>query len=265
LAELWLLVACAQAEHDSPAEAMGHTPGARGEAPEATRYYGQMTEAQKAEIRHDAIVAITDDARQALRVIEPEEESKRIERLMADADERTREVLERYRGLHPVTFGHCGFLGLCVRGTTRAICIGCPFLVRRPEYLDRVEFVLDGYMQAADAHERMGDLAGARERRRRRRSKSCGLPDGTPVATRCLAAPAASAIAVKELPAATVAYTTTSLRASFYPGVLAAYARSVGGSRPAAIRWRTTRASSTSSSRRPSSAQRQVLTTRAPK
>ena len=36
--------------------------------------------------------------------------------------------------------------------------------MRRPEYLDRVEFVLDGYVKAADAHERMGDLAGARER-----------------------------------------------------------------------------------------------------
>jgi len=148
------------------AEAMGHTLGDNGQAPEATRYYSQMTEAQKAEIRHDAIVAITDDARLALRVIEPEEESKRIEQLMADADERTREVLERYGGLHPVTFGHCGYPGLCVRGTTRAFCIGCPFLVRRPEYLDRVEFVLDSYLKAADVHERMGDLAGARERQR---------------------------------------------------------------------------------------------------
>jgi hypothetical protein len=148
------------------AEAMGHTLSTDGQAPEATRYYSQMTEAQKAEIRHDAILAITDDARVALRVIEPEEEAKRIERLMADADERTREVLERYGGLHPVTFGHCGYPGLCVRGTTRAFCIGCPFLVRRPEYLDRVEFVLDGYLKAADAHERMGDLAGARERQR---------------------------------------------------------------------------------------------------
>ena len=38
--------------------------------------------------------------------------------------------------------------------------------MRRPEYLDRVEFVRDGYAQAADAYERMGDLAGARERQR---------------------------------------------------------------------------------------------------
>jgi hypothetical protein len=40
-----------------------------------------------------------------------------------------------------------------------------PFLVRRPEYLDQVDFLLEGYLTAADAHERMGDLAGARERK----------------------------------------------------------------------------------------------------
>jgi len=88
-----------------------------------------------------------------------------FERLMADADERTREVLERYGGLYPVTFGHCGYPGLCVRGTARSFCLDCPFLVRRPEYLDRVDFLPGGYL-AADAHERMGDLAGAREPKR---------------------------------------------------------------------------------------------------
>jgi len=148
------------------AEAMGHTLGANGQAPEATRYYSQMTETQKTEIRHEAIVAMMDDASVAVRVIEPDEEAQRIQRLMAEADEHTRDVLERYGGLHPVTFGHCGFPGLCVRGTARAFCIGCPFLVRRPEYVDRVDFFLDGYVKAAEAHERMGDLAGARERHR---------------------------------------------------------------------------------------------------
>jgi hypothetical protein len=131
----------------------GHTLTAGGEAPEATRYYSQMTEDQKAGIRHDT-------------VMDPEAKAERIERLTADADERTREVLERYGGLHPVTFGHCGYPGLCVRGTARSFCLGCAFLVRRPEYIDRVDFLLGGYLTAADAHERMGDLAGARERKR---------------------------------------------------------------------------------------------------
>jgi hypothetical protein len=148
------------------AEAMGHTLTASGEAPEATRYYSQMTENQKAEIRHDTVMAMMDDARLAVRVIDPEEEAQRLERMIAEADDRTREILERYGGLHPVTFGHCGFPGLCVRGTARSFCLGCAFLVRRPEYIDRVEFLLEGYLTAADAHERMGDLAGARERKR---------------------------------------------------------------------------------------------------
>jgi hypothetical protein len=111
-------------------------------------------------------MAMMDDARLAVRVIDPEEEAQRLERMMVEADDRTREVLERYGDLHPVTFGHCGFPGLCVRGTARSFCLGCPFLVRRPEYLERVEFLLEGYLTAADAHERMGDLAGARERKR---------------------------------------------------------------------------------------------------
>jgi hypothetical protein len=148
------------------AEAMGHTLTASGDAPEATHYYSQMTETQKAEIRHDTVMAMMDDARLAVRVIDPEEEARRLERIMLEADDRTREVLERYGGLHPVTFGHCGYPGLCVRGTARSFCLGCPFLVRRPEYIERVEFLLESYVKAADAHERMGDLAGARERKR---------------------------------------------------------------------------------------------------
>jgi integrase len=42
------------------AEAMGHTLSSDGQAPEATRYYSQMTETQKTEIRHEAIVAMLD-------------------------------------------------------------------------------------------------------------------------------------------------------------------------------------------------------------
>jgi hypothetical protein len=96
---------------------MGYAFAADGQAPEATRYYSQMTETQKAEIWHEAILAIMDDARLAVRIIEPEEEAQRISRLMEEADERTREVLERYDALHPVTFGHCSYPGLCIRGS----------------------------------------------------------------------------------------------------------------------------------------------------
>ena len=50
---------------------MGYAFAADGQAPEATRYCSEMTETQKAEIRHEAILAIMDDARLAVRVIEP--------------------------------------------------------------------------------------------------------------------------------------------------------------------------------------------------
>jgi hypothetical protein len=139
---------------------MGHTLTASGDAPEATRYYSQMTENQKAEIRRDTVMAMMHDARLAVRVIDPEEEAQPLERMMAEADNRTREVLERYGGLHPVTFVHYGYPGLCVRGTARSFCLGCPFLARRPQFIDRVDFLLEGCLTAADARERMADLAG---------------------------------------------------------------------------------------------------------
>jgi hypothetical protein len=60
-------------------------------------------------IRHESVLAMMDDARLALRLIDPEQEAQRLERLVAEADTRTREMLERYGGLFPVTFGHCGY------------------------------------------------------------------------------------------------------------------------------------------------------------
>jgi hypothetical protein len=61
-----------------------------------------MTQTQKTELRHETVLAMMDDARLAVRVIEPDEEARRIQRLMTEADERTREILERYGGLYPV-------------------------------------------------------------------------------------------------------------------------------------------------------------------
>ena len=72
-------------------------------------------------------------------------------------------------------------------------------------------------------------------------------------------------IAVKELPAATIAYTTTAYGSQSTPAYSRPTTRSVSGSQPAVMRWRMTRARSTSTSTRPSSARRQALTTRASK
>lgn len=70
------------------AEAMGYRLTASGDAPEATRYYSKMTENQKAEMRHNTVMAMMDDARLAVRFIDPEEEAQRLERMMIEADER---------------------------------------------------------------------------------------------------------------------------------------------------------------------------------
>src|SRR5205085_4738447 len=67
---------------------------------------------------------------------------------------------------HPVTFGHCGYPGLCVRGTARALCLGCPFWRADPSSSSASSSCSTVTVKAADAHERMGDLAGARERHR---------------------------------------------------------------------------------------------------
>ena len=45
-----------------------------------------MTEDQKAGIRHDTVMAMMDDARLAVRVVDPEAETARIERLTAEAE-----------------------------------------------------------------------------------------------------------------------------------------------------------------------------------
>jgi hypothetical protein len=57
---------------------------------------------------------------------------------------------ERYGGLHPVTFGHCGYPGLCVR---EILLPGVPVPRTQSEYIDRVDFLFQGYLTAADEHE----------------------------------------------------------------------------------------------------------------
>jgi hypothetical protein len=146
-----------------PGRAMGYAFAADGQAPEATRYYSQMTETQEAEIRHEAILAIMDDARLAVRVIEPEEEAQRISRLMEEADERTREVLERYGALHPSRSATAA-TQVCASEVRTRLLHRLPIPGMPTGVLDGVEFVHEGYLKAARAHERMGDLAGAHER-----------------------------------------------------------------------------------------------------
>src|SRR5260370_38550384 len=59
------------------AEAMGHALVADGQAPEATRYYSQMTETQT-EIRHEPTEAMRNEATVAARRNEPQRAARPI-------------------------------------------------------------------------------------------------------------------------------------------------------------------------------------------
>jgi hypothetical protein len=104
-----------------------------------------------------------DAATREIVAIEPAEE---ISRLINKCDERTRDVLERWHTYHPVVFGHCGRAGLCIRGTSRVLCLGCPFLNSRPEFMHRVETYQRAYEEMAEKLEASGNLAEAREHQR---------------------------------------------------------------------------------------------------
>ena len=62
-------------------------------------------------------------------------------------------------------FGHCGHAGLCVRGRDRVLCLGCPFLVPRPEYRWRAERYGRDYAAMADRLDADGNAGEAREYR----------------------------------------------------------------------------------------------------
>ncbi len=107
--------------------------------------------------------ARADAVRRELALADPaQEEAELLER----ADEATRAVLEQWHTLHPVLFGHCGRAGLCVRGMHRVLCLGCPYLVPRPEHADRVLGWQKAYLAMAAECAASGADGEAKEHRR---------------------------------------------------------------------------------------------------
>jgi hypothetical protein len=84
---------------------------------------------------------------------------------MERSDDLTRQVYETWHAYYPVVFGHCGHPGLCVRGRDRVLCLGCPFLVPRPEYRWRAERYGRDYAAMADRLGADGNTGEAREYR----------------------------------------------------------------------------------------------------
>ena len=143
-----------------------HHRGPAGEIPEATSYYTQMPAQDQFELQQQYVVELrarADAVRRELALADPaQEEAELLER----ADEATRAVLEQWHTLHPVLFGHCGRAGLCVRGMHRVLCLGCPYLVPRPEHADRVLGWQKAYLAMAAECAASGADGEAKEHRR---------------------------------------------------------------------------------------------------
>ncbi len=151
---------------DIMAEILGHTMDRDGHAPAATSYYTRLPLEERIIEQQRAIDHMLEKAEAATREIVAIDPAEEISRLINKSDERTRDVLERWHTYHPVVFGHCGRAGLCIRGTSRVLCLGCPFLNPRPEFMHRVETYQRAYEQMAEHLEAGGNLAEAREHQR---------------------------------------------------------------------------------------------------
>jgi hypothetical protein len=151
---------------DIMADILSHTRDRDGHAPEATSYYTRLPLEQRIIEQQRALDRMLDKADLATRQIAPIDPAEEARRLLERCDERTREVFERWHTYHPVVFGQCGRAGLCIRGTNRVLCLGCPFLVPRPEFRHRVDTYLHAYEQMANQFEISGNPGEAMEHRR---------------------------------------------------------------------------------------------------
>jgi hypothetical protein len=156
----------ARHEFGLPLDILGHTMDRDGHAPSATSYYTRMPLEERIVEQQRAIDRMLEKAEAATREIVAIDPAEEISRLIQRSEQRTRDVLERWHTYHPVVFGHCGRAGLCVRGTSRVLCLGCPFLNPRPEFMHRVETYQRAYEQMAEHLEASGNLAEAREHQR---------------------------------------------------------------------------------------------------
>jgi hypothetical protein len=156
-------VTATAARHDYgvPAEAIAvvlHHRQRGRETPSATEYYTQLPQERREALFNEYVLRLEERAG-ALEAVVPEGHT--FETLREDL----RAVFERWQTLHPTAFGFCGSTTLCPRGTNRALCIGCPFLVPEPSNAWKVEHWRASYARQADQLERQGDGRDARQAR----------------------------------------------------------------------------------------------------
>jgi hypothetical protein len=156
-------VTATAARHDYgvPAEAIAavlhHRQHGR-RTPSATEYYSQLPQAWRDELFDDYILRLEERA-EALEARVP------AGRTLQTMREDLRAVFEHWQTLHPTAFGFCGSTSLCPRGTNRALCVGCPFLVPEPDNAWKVEHWRASYARQAHELEQQGDERDARQAR----------------------------------------------------------------------------------------------------
>jgi hypothetical protein len=124
--------------------------------PVATEYYSQLPQERRDTLFADYVLHLEERAAM-LEAAVPEN------RTLDTMSEDLRAVFDRWQTLHPTVFGYCGSTRLCPRGTNRALCIGCPFLIPDPENTWKVERWRTSYARQVDQLEEQGDARDARQ------------------------------------------------------------------------------------------------------
>jgi hypothetical protein len=150
-----------------PAEAIAHfflhhrLKALTGQSPAAadiSDYYFQMTEEQ----RFAVIRADLDEQEELDHALLQAAPSPR------DLDQKNTDlqaVYDQWQTLHPTALGNCGCPGLCPRGTDRALCIGCSYLVEDPERMGAALAWRASYAKQAELLAAQGNFIDARQAR----------------------------------------------------------------------------------------------------
>ncbi len=118
-------------------------PSDRATLSAATEYYTRMPEEKRMQYLHRFHLSV-EERETALEISMPDE------RMLQEMDEKLRAVFERWGTVNPTNFGYCGRTGLCPRGSYRALCIGCPYLVPDPIKLEEAQHWERLYRELAD-------------------------------------------------------------------------------------------------------------------
>lgn len=140
--------------HHRLKELTGRTPSLA----DSSEYYTLMTAEQRFAIIHTDLDE-QEEMDHALLQAAP------TPRDLEQMDEDLRAVFELWHALHPTAFGNCGCPGLCPRGTDRALCLGCSYLVTDPERMGAALSWRASYAKQAELLEAQGNAIDARQAR----------------------------------------------------------------------------------------------------